>query len=392
MTSMARITATPLCLVVAMLSLAGTARAQAPLFEVEKSDATKLLRVTDDGGFLIGGALNAGTLPATGGGVRMMWYPRKAAFRAGFVEGSEWDEANVGPQSVGLGHNTRATGSTSVALNTGTVASGTGSIAGGRNSTASGDAALAVGTGTIASGDYSLAAGFETKAIGASSAALGLHTQAGGGNALAAGYSSKANGSSSMAAGNGTVAAGVASVALGTLVTAQGDGSFAFGDLNYEFPVTAGPNEFLVRAFGGIGLNTGVNIGCDLPAGTGAWSCSSSKLVKEGFEEVDGEDVLARLKELPIQSWRYIGTSARHIGPFAEDFHAAFGLGDDPAKIAQIDADGVALSAVQALERRTAELREENAALRAETSELRRRIEALVSPAELTALVTRPPS
>jgi hypothetical protein len=80
---------------------------------------------------------------------------------------------------------------------------------------------------------------------------------------------------------------------------------------------------------------------------------------------------------MPIQSWRYIGTSARHIGPFAEDFRAAFGLGDSPTRIAQIDADGVALRAVQALERRTAELQAENAALQAETTELRRRIEAL---------------
>ncbi|MGH7629888.1 MAG: tail fiber domain-containing protein, partial [Gemmatimonadales bacterium] len=142
--------------------------------------------------------------------------------------------------------------------------------------------------------------------------------------------------------------------------------------------------EFLVRAFGGIGLNTGVNIGCDLPAGTGAWACTSSKLVKEEFEEVDGEDLLARLKAMPIQRWRYLGTSARHLGPFAEDFQAAFGLGDSPTKIAQIDADGVALRAVQALERRTTALQEETAALRAANAALQAGNSAIRS--ELAAL------
>jgi hypothetical protein len=63
-----------------------------------------------------------------------------------------------------------------------------------------------------------------------------------------------------------------------------------------------------------------------------------------------------------------------HLGPTAEDFHAAFGLGEGSTKIATVDADGIALRAVQALERRTAELREENDALR---SEMRERMTAL---------------
>ncbi|MGH7628702.1 MAG: tail fiber domain-containing protein [Gemmatimonadales bacterium] len=367
MTSMARTTTatTPLCLVVGMLSLAGTARAQSPLFEVEKGDATKLLQVTDDGGFLVRGALDVGTIPASGPGVRLMWYPGRAAFRAGGANSSQWDDGSIGSGSVALGLNTKATGGSSLALNSNTEASGTNSIAGGVASIASGQTSLAVGYSALASGNEAVA--------------LGRSTFASGDHSFAAGSRTKATGNASMATGTGTVAAGTSSVALGTGVTAQGRGSFAFGDRNTQFPVTAGPNEFLVRAFGGIGLNTGVNIGCDLPAGTGAWACTSSKLVKEEFEEVDGEDLLARLKGVPIQRWRYLGTSARHLGPFAEDFQAAFGLGDSPTKIAQIDADGVALRAVQALEQRTAELRAENAALRAETTELRRRVEALES-------------
>jgi hypothetical protein len=107
-----------------------------------------------------------------------------------------------------------------------------------------------------------------------------------------------------------------------------------------------------------------------LSPGTADWSCTSSRLAKEDFVNVDGETVLGTLAGMQIQRWRYIGTKAQHIGPVAEDFYAAFGLGEGPTTISTMDVDGVNLVAVQALERRTAELREENA-------ELRRRLAAL---------------
>jgi hypothetical protein len=375
----------PRCLVAALLSLAGTARAQAPLLEVEKSDATKLLKVTDDAGFLVRGENGDGAIPEQGAGVRLMWYPGKLAFRAGGVEGPHWDDAQIGRGSVALGVNTSASGEFSLALNVGTKASGTSSVAAGRNTlasgpgsvalgeqtTAGGNQATAVGGNTEAAGHQSFAAGLRTEAIGPSSTAFGEDTRAAGRGALAAGLMTQANGIGSVAMGTGTVAAGDASVALGSGITARGAGSFAFGDSHISHALDVPANSFLVRAHGGIGLTSGIGTGCDLPPNSGAWACASSKLVKEDFEDVDGEDVLARLKGVRIQSWRYIGTSARHLGPFAEDFSAAFGLGDSPTRIAQIDADGVALSAVQALERRTGELRAENVALRMETAELR---------------------
>jgi hypothetical protein len=248
-------------------------------------------------------------------------------------------------------------------LNAGTEASGNYSIAGGLGSAARGQASLAVGQLVLASGP---------KAV-----AFGEKTEASGHYSLAAGIKTKATGNAAMAMGFEVEALGVASVAMGSAVSAK-DGSFIFGDNNTGFPITTNPNEFWARAFGGVRLRTGPNnIGCDLAAGSGAWSCSSSKLLKEDFEDVNGEEVLARLKQLPIQSWRYIGTTARHIGPFSEDFQAAFGMGDSSDKITQIDADGVALRAAQALEQRTAALQEENAALRVEITELLRRVEAL---------------
>ncbi len=99
-------------------------------------------------------------------------------------------------------------------------------------------------------------------------------------------------------------------------------------------------------------------------------SCSSSRLVKERFEDLDADTVLARVATLPIQRWSYRGTAARHVGPVAEDFYAAFGLGEGPRTIALVDAGGISLLAIQALAQRTAALQTENA-------ELRRRLEAL---------------
>ena len=70
---------------------------------------------------------------------------------------------------------------------------------------------------------------------------------------------------------------------------------------------------------------------------------------------------------MPVREWNYKaqGAEIRHIGPTARDFRAAFDVGDFPTRINTVDADGVALAAIKALETRTRVLGEENAALRA---------------------------
>ncbi len=99
----------------------------------------------------------------------------------------------------------------------------------------------------------------------------------------------------------------------------------------------------------------------------GTWTNASDVNRKHLFQDVRGEDVLARLRRLPITSWTYRTeeSGVRHLGPMAQDFRAAFGLGDDDKVIGTVDADGVALAAAKALEARTATLRTENDALRA---------------------------
>jgi hypothetical protein len=81
----------------------------------------------------------------------------------------------------------------------------------------------------------------------------------------------------------------------------------------------------------------------------GTLSQASDRNAKEDFEPVDGQDVLAKVAALPIQQWRYkTQTGVRHLGPMAQDFHAAFGLnGQDDTHIATVDEEGVALAAIQ---------------------------------------------
>jgi hypothetical protein len=72
---------------------------------------------------------------------------------------------------------------------------------------------------------------------------------------------------------------------------------------------------------------------------------------------VSGPDVLAKLAVLPISAWSYEWEpDVPHLGPMAQDFAAAFGLGDDETKINHIDANGVTMVAIQALYRRVVEL------------------------------------
>ena len=63
--------------------------------------------------------------------------------------------------------------------------------------------------------------------------------------------------------------------------------------------------------------------------------------------------VLEKLAAVPISTWNWRTEDAgiRHMGPMAQDFRAAFGLGPDDKHITTIDADGVALAAIQGLHR-----------------------------------------
>ena len=83
----------------------------------------------------------------------------------------------------------------------------------------------------------------------------------------------------------------------------------------------------------------------------GSWSTLSDRNAKENFTPVDGRSILECLSSLPMETWNYRSQnpSIRHIGPMAQDFYAAFGVGEDDRHITTVDADGVALAAIQGL-------------------------------------------
>jgi hypothetical protein len=101
--------------------------------------------------------------------------------------------------------------------------------------------------------------------------------------------------------------------------------------------------------------------------------------LKANFSDVDRGDILERLAAMPIRGWNYKMDPAgvQHIGPTSQDFRAAFELnGDDETNIASVDAQGIALAAIQGLNEK---LNAENAQLRTNLSNLERRLAALES-------------
>jgi hypothetical protein len=141
------------------------------------------------------------------------------------------------------------------------------------------------------------------------------------------------------------------------------------------------------------------SIGFNLPDGTylsvwrgqaginGAFHCeilfeNSDRNRKQDVESIDPADALNRVLSLPITTWAFTNsTGTRHLGPMAQDFHAAFGLGRDNTTINARDVASVGLAAVQGLNQKleTSGQRTEVRIQRLETEneELRQRLEQL---------------
>jgi hypothetical protein len=379
---------------VAAASSAASAAAQTTdsLLHVSAS-STLRFRVNNDGGMAAVGTWNgdeiangAGGVPVEGAGSRVMWYGGKAAFRAGNVVSfgsTYWDYAYLGYGSAAFGQNTRASGNYSFAAGQSTTASGDESAALGNSSTASADrafafngtasavGAVAIGSGAQATSDDALAMGPSSIAGGLASIVLGP---------------SIANGNFGVAIGLQNSASGQFSVAIGKNArTANRQGSIVLGDgcagFSSDSVFPTANNQVVMRGCGGVKVftNQGLTSGVELAAGGSGWSAVSDRNRKENFLSLDGEDVLARLRRVPVSSWNYISQdrSIRHMGPMAQDFHAAFGLGESELMINSVDIDGVNLAAVQALTARTDALRAENASLREENADLRARVERI---------------
>jgi len=276
----------------------------------------------------------------------------------------------------------------------------------------------------------------DTISGGGANTAMGiLATVAGGGNNLANGYAATVGGGLYNSAtnawavipgGNHNVAAASFSFAAGNQAQALHQGAFVWADSQNATFSSTGNDQFLIRAHGGVGINTSnpngasfyasgnraggfpysvgwfentstdpnaspalrviglqtpdgvLSVSANVPASTpnsaiamfgnssafvvtiaidGTISCktvvsTSDRNAKENFTVLDSKTVLAKVAALPVTQWNYKedGPGKRHIGPVAQDFHAAFELnGSDETHIATVDEAGVALAAIQGL-------------------------------------------
>jgi len=308
-----------------------------------------------------------------------------AGYRRATVAGGSVNQATSVASTVGGGVDNVASGAYAT-IGGGTENSATSlnsSIAGGAGNQVSADAgAIAGGIANRILDNYSVVSGGWANQAGDGEGDLqdAAYASVGGGrgNIASGAYATVPGGSSNRAAGDYSFAAGRGAVA-------QHEGSLVLADSNQaDFSSTAA-NELAVRATGGVRLVTAIDTageplaGVLLPAGSGAWATLSDREAKADFALVDSQQILSRLAALPIQTWRYKAQpgQTRHLGPAAQDFYAAFGVGEGDRTISTVDADGVALASIQALYGKLLEKDAEISAVKAENQALRQEIERL---------------
>ena len=273
----------------------------------------------------------SGVFATVGGG-----YTNSASWTGTTIGGGEWNTANTLWATVAGGYHNTASGYNAT-------------VAGGEENTASGNNA------TVGGGTTNTASGFES-------------TIAGGQENTAGGIASTVPG------GLLNSASGNYSFAAGRRAKAYYDGCFVWGDSTDDNLSCAVVDRWLARASGGVYFytNSTLTTYAYLAAGSGSWASGSDRNLKENVAEVDSKQLLARLAQVPVTTWNYTSQddSIRHIGPMAQDFYAAFGVGEDDTHITTIDADGVALAAIQGLYA-------ENQELKAQVGDLEARLAAL---------------
>jgi hypothetical protein len=309
------------------------------------------------------------------------------------VAGGVSNKASGSRAAVGGGGSNQASGSYA------TIGGGAGNkvitgtsttVGGGANNTASGAAAtVGGGESNQADGSHATIGGGFHNTAGGDYATVG----GGGYNQVSGYYATVGGGASNRASGDyATVAGGYSNEASGDYSFAAGRrakanqaGCFVWGDSTGSDLACDVANAFIVRASGGVTMytNASASTGVRVAAGGGSWSSVSDRALKANVLPVDGTDVLARLAQVPVSTWNYTtqDPSIRHMGPMAQDFSAAFGLGEDDTHISTVDADGVALAAIQGLYAENQALAAENAALRARLDGLEARLAALEAAA-----------
>jgi hypothetical protein len=270
--------------------------------------------------------------------------------------------------------------------NTISSAANNGFIGGGQSNTLSAtQAVLAGGQNNSVTAEYGMIGAGEHNTVsgeGAYIAAGGYNTASGEGAVVDGGFSSTASGTfATIPGGYANSAAGTYSFAAGARASAAQAGTFVWSDGSDGDTILTSTQayQFLARASGGFTLytNAGSTVGAQLAAGSGTWASLSDRNVKTNIVALDDAAVLAKVAALPIERWSYKSErGVRHVGPMAQDFYAAFRVGEDDRHITSIDEDGVALAAIKALHAENGALRAQETASHAMIAQLRRELAA----------------
>ena len=187
------------------------------------------------------------------------------------------------------------------------------------------------------------------------------------------GTGSSSTGAPNPGTSTGTSTGTTADSSTGDASSSTGGSSGTGGDCQGQGGSCAAPGALCCR---------GLECCAGVPVPEGQEFCSdncpiSDRNLKTDIAAIDVDDVLRRVVALPISSWRYRkdGADVRHLGPMAQDFRAAFGLWDTDRMIFPLDASGVSLAAIQALDARLRAAEAQNEDLRARLERLERRLD-----------------
>lgn len=330
----------------------------------------------EDGGFVAKGKLLNSHLPATGPGMRFMWFPGRGAFRGGNAVGSEWDSVNVDDFSFAFGNQVTASGYGSFAMGDQVTVTSTVGVGFGSAVRVPGTAAFSVGASNVSGGFCSVTLGYTDSAMGQGTVALGYRVSAYNDYSVSLGYRGRARHEGAMV---------------------MSDASSQSSNAN-TYTTSTADNQFTSRYAGGYRLftNSAMTTGMVMNAGGSSWAVVSDSNRKERFVTADGESMLKKLRTIRLGSWNYKGQpeeGMRHYGPMAQDFYAAYGndkygtIGNDTT-IAQADMEGVMMIMIKALEARTAAQANEIEELKNQNARLTNRLaEANTTKEEWAALM-----
>ena len=316
-------------------------------------------------------------------------FANQASGNGSVVSGGLGNIASLPYNFVGGGRQNTASGNT---YGGATVAGGVGNMANGDDSTVGGGSGNSAGGGLI---------GCSTVGGGNINSASGTYSTVGGGR-----WNTASGNWSTVPGGITNTASGAYSFAAGYFAVAQHSGSFVWADPEGTAYTSDRNNQFKIRATGGVQMDvsgsTGLNpaalyVNSTSASGVGAYinetssdavfvvnnagtgdimkgfngggspafevvhdgtvyskgfALTSDRNAKENFKRISSQQVLEKVAALAISQWNYKvdAQETQHVGPTAQDFHAAFGLnGADDKHISVVDEGGVALAAIQGL-------------------------------------------